>query len=88
MKNISKNKENFSRTRPSQEAGAHHLIAEKAYELYSKRGCTHGQDLEDWFEAERVILEKYKPQMNPKPKAPYKGNLDRQSGDIQQSGFT
>ena len=31
-------------------------IAEKAYELYECRGCCHGRDLEDWLEAERLVL--------------------------------
>jgi hypothetical protein len=31
-------------------------VAEKAYELYEKRGHTHGHDLGDWLEAERLVL--------------------------------
>lgn len=31
-------------------------IAEKAHELYQCRGCCHGRDLDDWLEAEQVIL--------------------------------
>jgi len=31
-------------------------IAQTAYELYQKRGQTHGSDLEDWLEAERLVL--------------------------------
>ena len=31
-------------------------IAEKAYELYECRGYCHGRDLEDWLEAERLVL--------------------------------
>lgn len=31
-------------------------IAKKAYELYQCRGCCHGHDLDDWLEAERLIL--------------------------------
>jgi len=31
-------------------------IAEKAHELYEGRGRTHGHDLEDWFEAEKMVL--------------------------------
>lgn len=34
----------------------HQRIAEKAYELYHKRGESHGQDLDDWLEAERLVL--------------------------------
>ena len=31
-------------------------IAEKAYELYECRGCCYGRDLEDWLEAEQLVL--------------------------------
>ena len=32
-------------------------IASRAHELYSHRGGHHGLDWEDWFEAERQVLE-------------------------------
>lgn len=28
-------------------------IQKRAYEIYLKRGCSHGNDLADWLEAER-----------------------------------
>jgi hypothetical protein len=28
----------------------------RAYEIYEQRGCTPGQDEEDWFAAEREVL--------------------------------
>lgn len=31
-------------------------IAAKAYELYCARGCEDGHDLEDWLEAEALIV--------------------------------
>ena len=31
------------------------MVEKKAYELYEKRGCQHGCDQQDWFEAERII---------------------------------
>jgi hypothetical protein len=31
-------------------------IAERAYELYHRRGGHHGQDLADWFTAEKETL--------------------------------
>jgi hypothetical protein len=31
-------------------------IAEKAYELYERRGKVPGQEVEDWLEAERMIM--------------------------------
>lgn len=31
-------------------------IREKAYKLFLQRGGSHGQDLDDWLEAERIVL--------------------------------
>jgi len=33
------------------------LIQKKSYELYEKRGCQSGNDLEDWLNAERLVKE-------------------------------
>jgi hypothetical protein len=30
-----------------------------AYDLYERRGRVHGYDLEDWLEAERIVLERH-----------------------------
>lgn len=30
-------------------------VQKRAYELYAKRGFSHGNDLADWLEAERQI---------------------------------
>jgi hypothetical protein len=30
-------------------------IQAKAYELYQKKGCTPGNEWNDWFEAERIV---------------------------------
>jgi len=38
-------------------------IAAKAYELYEKRGRSHGRDFEDWLEAERLVLAELKSQL-------------------------
>lgn len=32
-------------------------IAAKAYELWEQRGCRHGHDLEDWFDAEALVIQ-------------------------------
>ncbi len=32
-------------------------IAEKAYELWEQRGCREGHDLQDWFDAEGIVME-------------------------------
>lgn len=31
----------------------------RAYELYEQRGCTPGQDAQDWFTAEREVLSRH-----------------------------
>jgi hypothetical protein len=33
-------------------------IAEKAFTLWSKRGCPHGSNLADWIAAEKTEVEK------------------------------
>lgn len=52
-------------------------IRQLAYELYVKSGYVTGRDFENWFEAERIVIEKYKimesevedkPQSERKPK--------------------
>ena len=45
-------------------------IAEKAYELYEKRGQSHGQDLDDWLEAERLVLSEIESQARRTAKKP------------------
>lgn len=32
-------------------------IAKKAHELWNARGCREGHDLEDWLEAESIVME-------------------------------
>ncbi len=32
-------------------------VRRKAYELYEKRGCESGHEMEDWLEAERIVGE-------------------------------
>ncbi len=34
-------------------------ISKVAYELFETRGCVHGCDLADWFEAERIVLSQH-----------------------------
>jgi len=50
------------------------LIAEKAHELSECRGCCHGRDLDDWLEAEQIVLNEIASQahgnaQNPRPRA-------------------
>jgi hypothetical protein len=37
----------------------HDEIAAVAYELYEARGCVPGRDLDDWLDAERVVLARH-----------------------------
>ncbi len=37
--------------------GIHDDITKGAYELYEKRGMTHGHDLDDWLDAEKIVME-------------------------------
>ena len=39
--------------------GIHDEIARVAYELYEKRDRAHGHELEDWLEAEKIVMEKH-----------------------------
>ena len=32
-------------------------VATKAYELFEQRGGEHGHDVDDWLEAERLVVE-------------------------------
>jgi DUF2934 family protein len=34
------------------------MIEKKAYEIYEKRGREHGKDLDDWLEAEKIVIGK------------------------------
>lgn len=38
------------------------LIAKKAYGFYQSRGWSHGNDLADWFQAEKTVLADLKKQ--------------------------
>jgi hypothetical protein len=35
-------------------------IQQRAYEIHIDRGGPHGHDLDDWLQAERELMEKYK----------------------------
>jgi len=38
----------------------HDEIEFRAYQMYLERGGEHGRDVEDWLQAERELLKKYK----------------------------
>ena len=49
-------------------------IAEKTHEFYQCRSCCHGRDLDDWLEAERLVLSEMASQahgnaQNPRPRS-------------------
>ena len=50
-------------------------IAKAAYDLWEKGGCRPGKDLENWLEAERIVMtisaEKSQPQEKLTKKTPY-----------------
>jgi hypothetical protein len=37
--------------------GMRERISSKAFELWQARGCRDGQDLEDWLDAEAIVME-------------------------------
>jgi hypothetical protein len=47
-------------------------VAKVAYDLHEKRGKVHGYDLDDWLEAERIVLERYAKRMEEEAKKPSK----------------
>jgi DUF2934 family protein len=45
------------KTEPDEKA-LREMIEKKAYEIYQKRGREHGKDLDDWLEAEKIVMGK------------------------------
>jgi hypothetical protein len=35
------------------------MVEKVAYDLYEKRGCEHGRDMEDWFEAQKLVEDEW-----------------------------
>jgi hypothetical protein len=66
MKTAQKNKNKEAaikadgRPSPLHDSNLYQAIAEKAHELYNQKGRRHGHDLEDWLEAERLVLSEKK----------------------------
>jgi hypothetical protein len=44
-----------------------------AYKLHEKRGRVHGYDLDDWLEAERIVLERHAKKKEKEAKKPLDG---------------
>ncbi len=49
----------------------HDLIKQRAYEIWERNGCPHGQDKDHWEQAERELLDAA-PVVEPKPGKPAK----------------
>ena len=50
----------FEQTQPQfASASSQEEIRQRAYELHVERGCIQGRDQEDWFQAERDLIEKH-----------------------------
>ena len=45
-------------------------IEQNAYDLYQKRGELHGFDIDDWLEAERLVLAQIEDERHSKAKPP------------------
>ncbi|MBI3597815.1 MAG: DUF2934 domain-containing protein [Nitrospirae bacterium] len=56
--------------------GLREQIAQKAFELYEKRGWVHGLDVGDWLEAERLVLSEIQTGNKTRTKAPSKAETD------------
>jgi Protein of unknown function (DUF2934) len=50
-------------------------IAQRAHEIFLKRGATPGSELDDWLQAERELTAEAKQPVAPKPSAPSKAPL-------------
>ncbi|MEQ1628110.1 MAG: DUF2934 domain-containing protein [Nitrospira sp.] len=64
MATVIRKRKNAPASRPSRSAnpielpdGMRDRIAAKAYELWNERGCRQGRDLEDWLDAETIVME-------------------------------
>jgi hypothetical protein len=47
-------------------------VAKVAYDLHEKRGKVHGYDIDDWLEAERIVLERYAKRIEKEAEKPSK----------------
>ena len=45
--------------KPQEEIPVRSKIESRAYEIYLRRGATHGRALDDWLSAEREVLSNY-----------------------------
>jgi hypothetical protein len=57
MKKTTTSKTTAPNLRVNENVSLEEQIAQRAHELWHRRGCEHGSDLTDWFQAEREINE-------------------------------
>lgn len=44
---------------PAENHPTHEEVELRAYQIYVERGGTHGQDVDDWLQAERELIAKH-----------------------------
>jgi NADPH-dependent 2,4-dienoyl-CoA reductase/sulfur reductase-like enzyme len=69
------------KTEPDEKA-LREMVEKKAYEIYQKRGRGHGKNLDDWLEAEKIVMGK-----KGKNKEAVPLDLGRDSSDFQLYGL-
>lgn len=52
-------------------------IAHKAYDLFQQGGCRHGRDVQNWLEAEKLVLSELGLKVKPAGKSETKTRLGR-----------
>jgi hypothetical protein len=55
----------------------HGEIAKMAHELYEKGGFIHGRDLDNWLEAERIVMERNKKKSSASRSGPKSGKTKK-----------
>lgn len=58
-------------------------VAQKAYELYEKRGRSDGCDVEDWLEAERLVLDQLGSERSTSEQSTKRANRSKELGSTE-----
>jgi hypothetical protein len=64
----------------------HDEIAAVAYELYQVRGCVAGRDLDDWLDAEQIVLARHAGQEIEEPEEEDSSQGESAAGEEQATG--
>ncbi len=54
-KSVKANETKINGEGTAEQDGLFELICSRAYEIYRERGCSHGNDLQDWLQAEAEV---------------------------------